>query len=219
MRCKLSTSDLSTDDLSTVSASDLSDDDDDSAGNEEVCSSDGVSPSGLTYGGDVSLPDGTEATPSDDTTEVPSSESTEHMPKAVQAPWMTGNGEAGNFVEIATRGGIMEYAAILKQRKLAFYLLYNLIHRCLAYLVVGQRESDLHLLSKSYIELYLRNEGPSSSLLFRPASRPRGKSSHSGLNDMNFPFRGTDRCLSTPTPDSLYQRNYHGYVPTKVLKL
>ena len=89
--------------------------------NEEVCSSDGVSPSGLTNGGDVSLPDGTEATPSDDTTEVPSSESTEHMPKAVQAPWMTGNGEAGNFVEIATRGGIIEYDAILKQRKLVFY--------------------------------------------------------------------------------------------------
>jgi len=81
VHCELSTSDLSTDDLSTdlatdlstVSASDLSDDDDDSAGNEEVCSSDGVSPSGLTNGADVSLPDGTEVTPSDDTTEVPSS--------------------------------------------------------------------------------------------------------------------------------------------------
>jgi len=43
------------------------------------------------------------------------------MPKVCQAPWVPEKEEAGNFVELSTRGGIMEYDPILKQRKLIFY--------------------------------------------------------------------------------------------------
>jgi hypothetical protein len=119
---------LSTDDLSTDLTTDLaidpfssyvSDHDDDSAlsdgGGDSVRSSTEVSPSGL------SSSDSTKVSP----LVSPSADSapSKHTSKVFQAPWVSGSGEAGNFVEIATRGGIMEYDPILKQRKLVFYAL------------------------------------------------------------------------------------------------
>lgn len=138
MHCKLTTDDLFTDGLSTDLATDFatnpfaanvsdgynnssseSDNDNDSssdsstdAGNEEVCSS------GLSSDSDISS-DGTEVSPL--------GSPLEEMPKTFQAPWAAGKGEAGNFVELSTRGGIMEYDAILKQRKLGF-IRSTLIH-------------------------------------------------------------------------------------------
>jgi len=142
--------------------------------------------------------------PSDLDTTLSSNLAAEHSDtaKIFQAPWMTGNGEAGNFVEVSTRGGIMEYDAVIKK----------------PYLVVGRRQSDMHYLSNSYIKKYIRNEGPPESLRFRPSSGPSGTSPHStGLEtkEVNFPFDNVDTCLS---PD-LYSQNFHGYVPTKIHKL
>ena len=123
VRCKLTTDDLFIDDLSTDLATDLATDPFISgvdslsdAGDEEVCSSD------LSSGDDASSSDGIKVfpSPSDDTSSASPSELTEDMPKVFQAPWVTRKGEAGNFVELSTRGGIMEYDAILKQRKLVF---------------------------------------------------------------------------------------------------
>lgn len=118
MRFKLTTDNLSTDDLSTDLAADLfasnvSDDVVDSssdAGDKEVYSSNDSEVSPF-----ISL--------SKDTSLTPPSEPMEDMLKAFQAPWVTGKGEAGNFVELSTRGGIMEYDPISKQRKLVFYAL------------------------------------------------------------------------------------------------
>ncbi len=82
--------------MSTASetASDLSDDDNSLSGasDEEVCYFVEISPSGLSYGGEVSLPD-TEMAPfvAPYTSEVSSSKPTQHISKAFQVQWMTGN--------------------------------------------------------------------------------------------------------------------------------
>jgi len=73
------------------------------------------------------------------------------------------------------------------------------------YLVVG--EDDFRIPTKPYLDLYERNEGPSTSLVFRPATQ---KDAHA-----KFPLDGVDGC---PPTRRLYGRNRH-HVPTKVLNL
>ena len=85
----------------------------------------------------------------------------------------------------------------------------------IVYLVVG--EDDVQIPTKPYLDLYEHNEGPSTSLVFRPASRKSSSPSVIKTKDAQakFPFDGVDGC---PQTRRSYVRNrYH--VPTKVLKL
>lgn len=80
----------------------------------------------------------------------------------------------------------------------------------IVYLVVG--EDDFQILTKSYLDLYERNEGPPTSLVFHPAS---WKSLSPSDAQVKFPFDGVDGC---PPSRKSYGRNRH-HVPTKILKL
>jgi hypothetical protein len=87
----------------------------------------------------------------------------------------------------------------------------------IVYFVVG--EDDFQIPTKLYLDLYERNEGPSTSLVFRPTSQKSLSSSVIKMKDAaaraKFPLDGVDRCPPTRRP---YGRHRH-HVPTKVLKL
>ena len=84
------------------------------------------------------------------------------------------------------------------------------IYTITVYLVVG--EGDFQILTKSYLDLYERNEGPPTSLVFHPVSRKSSSPSVIKTKDAQAMFP-VDGC-----PPRSYGRSRH-HVPTKVLKL
>ena len=151
--------------------------------------------------------------------------------KLLNAPWSTADsnyGEAGYFVEVSTRGGIMQYSKDFKRgESILPYIHDHDLTLYTAYLVCGP--DDRRLLPNSYLKAYMQNKGPTSLLRFDhpPGSKSEVKrmvQSHlktKTVNSLYFPFNGADDChgvdLDCQFPS--FSEPCHGYIPNDVLKL
>jgi len=97
----------------------------------------------------------------------PQTELIKNTPKSLSMPW-TGEGEAGDYVEICSQGGIIRYSVIRKK----------------AYLLTGPDET--HVLTSSYLRQYeASTDFPSSaeSMLRLPKSKGRDELFPDGSDD------------------------------------
>ena len=86
--------------------------------------------------------------------------------------------EAGNFVEVRSRGGILTYEKGLKKGSSCSLFLNTFIYIMtdffIALLQTGSKSTDVHILPLSYLRVYGNNHsirGASSQLWFTPPGK------------------------------------------------